>query len=53
MFNYAEYIVAITQQSAALSKAQTNGNKALMISIATHLTRLNAVLAHNLEKEMA
>lgn len=52
-FNYAELIIGINQQAEALSIAQRSGNVALMISIASHLTRLNAVLAHELEKRAA
>lgn len=52
-FNYAEVIVAIVRESASLSAAQRSGNKALMVSIADRLVRLNAVLAHELEKELA
>lgn len=53
MFNYAALVVQIERESAALSKAQMNGNKALMISIASQLTRLSAVLAHELSKEVS
>lgn len=52
-YNYAEAVVRISKQSSELAKAQRNGNKALMISIATQLVRLNSVLVYELEKVVA
>lgn len=52
-FNYAELVVAIRREAEQMQQAQATGNYALLISIASRMTRLSAVLAHNLEKESA